>query len=119
MRKIMLFAAAAMMVPGAAIAQATMDSANPAPADTYSSMSSEPDAANPNTQSTMGATSESAAPSTGAADAGLATSDMNTAGSAADMNASNEATSPSAAMNNAYPTCSRTVQDSCRNPGGK
>jgi hypothetical protein len=27
--------------------------------------------------------------------------------------------SPSGAMNKSYPTCSRTVQDSCRNRGGK
>jgi hypothetical protein len=126
MRKTILLAAAAMMIPAAVSAQSTMDQTSPAPTDTSSTMSTQPQGADTTAQSTMGnaagSASDSAAPSTGAADAGMPAGDTtagSTAGTSADMSASTDATSPSAAMNKSYPTCSRTVQDSCRNPGGK
>lgn len=141
MRKVMLFAAAAMMVPGLAIAQVAPadpmanqntttsaqssmgDTANPMPGDTTSQQGDmmSNSASSSATGTAMSSSTDSAAPSSSAADAGMATGSSGTAaGSSTDMggNAAMDATSPSAGMKT-YPTCSRTVQDSCRNRGGK
>jgi hypothetical protein len=128
MRKVLLLAAAAIMVPGVVSAQSTANQADANQADsqtTSNAQSGMGDTANPMASdthiqqgSTAGDTSTSASDASSGA---TMSSGATTAGSSADMSsaASTDTSSPSSSMNKTYPKCSRTLRDSCRNPGGK
>lgn len=147
MRKVLLLAAAAIMIPGAVSAQSAMstqpgatmsgqaDSATtiPAPTDTQSTMGAQGDMSAQSGTAPSGTTTpsnpsampgntmnDSASGANTAADATASTS-ATTAPSAMDTgsNAAADTMSPSASANKTYPMCSKTVQDSCRNRGGK
>jgi hypothetical protein len=137
MRKVLLLAAAAFLIPGAVSAQSTVNDPNanqPQSSTTTNAQSGMGDTGNPmasdthmqqgdsmsNSASTPGSSADSASSAPSAGDAGM-DAGSSTTGSAMSQgsSAAGDMSSPSGSMNKAYPVCSRTVKDSCRNRGGK
>lgn len=137
MRKVLLLAAAAMMIPGAVSAQSTMNDPAASQPDTSGTTNAQPgtgESADPmasdtqmqpsdpmsNSASTPSSSADSASSAPMAPDASMPAG-SSTIGTAADTSspAVGAPSSSGDAMNKTYTMCSPTVTDSCRNRGGK
>lgn len=119
MRKILLLAAATIMIPGAVAAQST--AGQPDSSTTSNAQSGMGDTANPMASDThIRQRSTAGDASSSASDTGMSSgATAGAGGSAADMGSTADTASSGGEMNKTYPMCSRTLRDSCRNRGGK